>query len=332
MVRMMSAGKIPVKQSKCIDGCAPRKSRFAMELSDLRLFVTATRHRTLLEAAGELHLTASAVSRAIRRLEDDLHSPLFDRAGKSLRLNAAGQRLRERALALLALADQTRAEFEGADFGVRCRIAAPPLLQWRFGAAIAATLSERFQEASLALRPAWEDDALAALARGEVDFAIVTDEPLRDARSTSGFEAIALGTLTMQVAAGTTHPLASKVRGGAVRAPSARVLAHDFACPSRSMLGGQPRGTRADGWRDDELPRRIRYWVDDLQVLLSLVRQGHALAYLPAFALRECGLVQVRVSDCPFECVEQAHLVWRPVVAAGWQGRLVDALRLPDTA
>ena len=303
-----------------------------MEFSDLRLFVTATRHRTLLEAAGELSLTPSAVSRAIRRLEDALHAPLFDRAGKTLRLNAAGQRLRERALALLALAEQTRAEFEGADFGVRCRIAAPPLLQWRFGAAIAAALSARWRDSSLALRPAWEDDALAALARGEVDFAIVTDEPLRNARAASGFDAIALGALTMQVAAGATHLLAAKARGGSARTTSARVLAHDFACPSRSMLGGQPRGTRADGWRDDQLPRRIRYWIDDLQVLLSLVRQGHALAYLPAFALRESGLVQIRVSDCPFACVEQAHLVWRPVAAAGWQAALVDAMRLPEAA
>ena len=303
-----------------------------MEFSDLRLFVAATQHRTLLEAAGELSLTPSAVSRAIRRLEDALHAPLFDRANKTLRLNAAGQRLRERALALLALAEQTRAEFEGADFGVRCRIAAPPLLQWRFGATIAAALSAHWRDASLALRPAWEDDALEALGRGEVDFAIVTDEPLRDARSTAGFEAIALGALMMQVAAGPTHPLALKARGAATRASSARVLAHDFACPSRSMLGGQPRGTRADGWRNDRLPRRIRYWVDDLQVLLSLVRQGHALAYLPAFALKDSGLVQIRVTDCPFDCVEQAHLVWRPVAAAGWQARLVDEMRASGTA
>jgi DNA-binding transcriptional LysR family regulator len=303
-----------------------------MDLSDLRLFVTATQHRTLQEAAQELSLTASAVSRAIRRLEDDLHAPLFDRAGKTLRLNAAGQRLRDRALALLALAEQTRAEFEGADFGVRCRVAAPPLLQWRFGADLAGALTSRYADSSLALRPAWEDEALEALARGEVDFAIVTDEPLRNARSASGFEAIALGALTMQVAAGATHPLAARARGGSVRTTSAKVLAHDFACPSRSMLDGQPRGTRADGWRDDQLPRRIRYWVDDLQVLLSLVRQGRALAYLPAFALRESALVQVRVGDCPFECVVQANLVWRPVAAAGWQARLVDAMRMPVAA
>ena len=303
-----------------------------MEFSDLRLFVSATQHRTLLDASRQLNLTPSAVSRAIRRLEDGLGAPLFDRAGKSLRLNAAGERLRERALALLELAEQTRAEFEGADFGVRCRVAAPALLQWRFGPALAEALAARYADSSLALRPAFEDDALAALARGEVDFAIVTDESLRDARSAAAFESAPLGTLTMQVAAGVSHPLAAKARGRVARASAARVLAHDFACPSRSMLRGQQRGTRSDGWRDDQLPRRIRYVVDDLQVLLSLVARGAALAYLPGFALREQGLVQVRVGDCPFECVERAHLVWRPVAAAGWQAAIVDAMRASGDA
>jgi len=298
-----------------------------MELSDLRLFVCATRHPTLQGAAQELSLTPSAVSRAIRRLEDTLRAPLFDRSGKSLRLNAAGGRLRERALALLQLAEQTRAEFEGADFGVRCRVAAPALLQWRFGPALAEALAARYADSSLVLRPAYEDEALAALARGEVDFALVTDEPLRNARSSAAIDSVALGTLTMQLAAGRAHPLAASARGRSVRASSARVLAHDFACPTRSMLCGLARGTRADGWRDDRLPRRIRWWVDDLQVLLSLVQRGTALAYLPEFALREAGLVQVRVSDCPFECTETAHLVWRPAAAAGWQAAIVRSLQ-----
>ena len=303
-----------------------------MEFSDLRLFVSATRHRTLFDAAQELSLTPSAVSRAIRRLEEALRAPLFDRAGKSLRLNAAGERLRERALALLQLAEQTRAEFEGADFGVRCRVAAPALLQWRFGPALAEALAQRYADSSLVLRPAYEDEALAALARGEVDFALVTDEPLRNARASTPIDAIPLGTLTMQLAAGRAHPLVAKAAGRSVRASSAKVLAHDFACPTRSMLCGLARGTRSDGWRDDRLPRRIRYWVDDLQVLLSLVERGAALAYLPEFALKAAGLVQVKVSDCPFECVESAHLVWRPVAAAGWQAAIVDAMRAAGSA
>ena len=298
-----------------------------MELSDLRLFIAATQHASLHAAAGQVNLTPSALSKAIRRLEATLHSALFERSGKSLRLNAAGERLRERALALLQLADQTQAEFEGADFSVRCRVAAPALLQWRHGATLANALAQRYADSSVVLRPAYEDEALAALLRGEVDFAIVTDEALRGSQAKGVFETVPLGPMTMQLAAGRSHPLAAKARGGAARAGLARVLAHDFACPTRSMLCGQARGARSDGWRDDRLPRRIRYSVDDLQVLVSLVQSGQALAYLPEFALRECGLVRIDIVDSPFKCTETAHLAWRPAAAAGWQAALVAALR-----
>ncbi|HYD80926.1 MAG TPA: LysR family transcriptional regulator [Paucimonas sp.] len=296
-----------------------------MELSDLRIFVTATRHPSLHAAAGELNMTPSALSKAIRRLEDALRAPLFDRAGKTLQLNATGQRLRERAIALLHLAEQTKAEVEGAGFRVHCRVAAPALLQWKYGPALATALTSKYADSSLVLKPAFEDEALAALLRGEVDFAIVTEEPLRNADA-SGLEARRLGQIEMRLAAGRSHPLARKTRSGNVRCSSKRVLEYDFACPSRSPFCGVPRGMRSDGWRNDELPRRIRYWVDDLQVLLSIVQSGRALAYLPEFALRDAGLVRIEVGDCPFRCTESAWLVWRPAIAAGWQSAIVDLL------
>jgi len=297
-----------------------------MELSDLRVFVTATRHPSLHAAAGELHMTPSALSKAIRRLEDALRAPLFDRVGKTLQLNATGERLRERALVLLHLAEQTRAEIAGAGFRVQCRVAAPALLQWRHARDIAAALAGRFPDSSLVLRPAFEDEALAALLRGEADFALVTDEAMAHGDAAS-LETLELGALDMKLAAGPGHPLAASARGGSARAGAKKVLDHDFACPTRSLFCGVQRGTRSDGWRDDALPRRIRYWVDDLQVLLSLVQSGQALAYLPEFAIREAGLVQVQVTDCPFRCSEKVLLAWRPAAAAGWQAALVDALR-----
>jgi DNA-binding transcriptional LysR family regulator len=296
-----------------------------MEFSDLRIFVIATQHPSLHAAAGELNMTPSAISKAIRRLEDDLRAPLFDRAGKSLQLNATGTRLRERAIALLHLAEQAKAEVEGVGFRVHCRVAAPALLQWRFGSELATALTSRYADSSLVLRPAFEDEALASLLRGEVDFAIVTDEALRNADTTS-LATRPLGALDMKLAASPEHPLAAHARSKTVRCSSKRVLEHDFACPSRSLFCGIQRGTRSDGWRDEALPRRIRYWVDDLQVLLSLVRSGQALAYLPEFALKESGLIHVQVSDSPFRCTESAHLVWRPAEAAGWQAALVDML------
>ena len=107
--------------------------------------------------------------------------------------------------------------------------------------------------------------------------------------------------------------------------PVAEVLAHDFACIDHSPFCGLPRGARSDGWRDDRLPRRIRWWVDDLQVLSTLVRGGLALAYLPDFLLAAGpGLTRLSVPDCPFECVEQVHVAWRAGASRGGADWLAD--------
>ncbi|GAB3246218.1 LysR family transcriptional regulator [Chitinimonas naiadis] len=298
-----------------------------MELSDLRLFVITTRHASLQAAAEEACVTPSALSRVIRRLEEDLHTPLYDRVGKSLLLNAAGERLRLRALALLQLADETRSEFAGADAKLHCRVAAPPMLQWRYGPDLIARLGARHAESTVSFRALYEEEALQALQRGEVGFALVTGFVVHGMTGTPlarDIEAIPIGEITMQLAAGPGHPLLREARDG--RVSTAQVLAQDFACPSHSLLCGINRGSRSDGWRDDQLPRRIRYWVDDLQVLLTLVRNGTALAYLPDFALQAPDLVRLQVTDCPYDCSESTFLLWRPSVASGWQRQLVAGL------
>lgn len=292
-----------------------------MDIADLCSFLVVARHANLRAAAGELHQTASALSKAVKRLETSLATPLFDRIGKAIRLNAAGERLRERALALTALADQTVAEFRGVSLRSHCRLLAPAVLQWGFGATLAARLSARDPRASLAFVTLFEDAALAALARGEGDLALVTDVAL-GAALPAGLASVRLGEIRMQLAAGAGHPLA-----GRGEVPTADALQHDFACPQRSMFCGLERGSRADGWRDDRLPRRIRFWLDDLQLLLALVRSGQALAYVPDFALaQDPGLVRLTVPDCPYDCVEQVHLVWRPATASGWLAALVAGL------
>ncbi|MDF3918874.1 LysR substrate-binding domain-containing protein [Salinicola salarius] len=60
-------------------------------LSCLRAFEAAARHGSFTQAGSELHLTQSAVSRQIKRLEDDLGRPLFERHHDGLRLTPAGE-------------------------------------------------------------------------------------------------------------------------------------------------------------------------------------------------------------------------------------------------
>lgn len=304
-----------------------------MDIDDLRAFATVARNGSIRGAADSLHQTPSALSKAVRRLEESLKVRLFDRVGKSLRLNAMGERLRDRAAALLQLADDTRAEFLGTRSPIRCRIGGPALLQWRHVGTIAERLTARYPDSTVAVLPLFENAAVAALERGDIDIALVTQEVLRQEAGRieqAGLRSLSLGRLEFHLFAGTTHPLArpgaARARRGHRRATAAAVLAHDFASPTHSLLCGEPRGASADGWNQQKLPRRIRYWVDDLQVLLGLVRSGQALAYLPDFAEREPGLARIEVSDCPFRCTERIVLLWRPSGAFGWQHWLIGQL------
>lgn len=60
-------------------------------LNLLRTFECAARHLSFTAAANELCITASAVSQQIRRLEQELGLPLFERRPRELRLTRAGR-------------------------------------------------------------------------------------------------------------------------------------------------------------------------------------------------------------------------------------------------
>jgi len=95
------------------------------DLATLRQFLALARHQNLAAAAWELHLSPSALSKGLKRLELALQTTLFDRQGRNLRLNADGARLLDRAAALVVNADQLRSEFLGTRGSFHCRIAGP---------------------------------------------------------------------------------------------------------------------------------------------------------------------------------------------------------------
>jgi DNA-binding transcriptional LysR family regulator len=62
-----------------------------MDLRDLRYFETIADLQHVGRAAQALHRTQPALTSSIRRLEEDCGAPLFERAGRGIRLTAAGQ-------------------------------------------------------------------------------------------------------------------------------------------------------------------------------------------------------------------------------------------------
>lgn len=62
-------------------------------ISAIRAFEAAARTGSFRDAANELHLTPSAVSHAIRKLECTMSTMLFERSARSVRLTPAGENL-----------------------------------------------------------------------------------------------------------------------------------------------------------------------------------------------------------------------------------------------
>ena len=83
-----------------------RNPRPHLSLTLLKGFEAAARHLSFTRAAQELSLTQSAVSREIKKLEEQLGHPLFDRINRGLRLTPSGHVLHRAVGEALKLIDE----------------------------------------------------------------------------------------------------------------------------------------------------------------------------------------------------------------------------------
>jgi LysR family hydrogen peroxide-inducible transcriptional activator len=72
-----------------------------MEIRQLRYFCAVVRTGSFTRAADELGVTQPSLSQQIRALEKQIGNPLFERLGRSIRLTASGEALRQPALDIL---------------------------------------------------------------------------------------------------------------------------------------------------------------------------------------------------------------------------------------
>src|SRR5882762_9485295 len=83
-----------------------------MELRVLKMFSAVARLGSVAAAAQEISLTPSALSHALRGLESEIGCRLFDRSGKRMVLNPAGEellaRVQEPMAALATAAESVR--------------------------------------------------------------------------------------------------------------------------------------------------------------------------------------------------------------------------------
>jgi DNA-binding transcriptional LysR family regulator len=162
-----------------------------LDPAHLRSFLAIVQYGGFHRAGEALHLTQPAVSRHIRRLEEQLGRPLFAKRGRGVQLTAYGERAAVELGDVLAAHDRALARLQrGGENGPfvlgTIEHLVDPLLP-----ELLATLREQLGDRALQLRVDRSFALVERLARGEVDAAIVGD-PGRAKR------AIALGTIAVR--------------------------------------------------------------------------------------------------------------------------------------
>ena len=147
-----------------------------LDLTALRSFVAVADTGGVTKAAGLLHLTQSAVSMQLKRLEESLDAPLLDRTGRGIALTAQGEQLLSYARRMLVLNDEiygrlTSNAYEGeVTLGVPHDIIYPviPQVLRRFAAA--------YPRMRVHLSSSFTSTLLDEYRRGAIDMILTTED------------------------------------------------------------------------------------------------------------------------------------------------------------
>jgi DNA-binding transcriptional LysR family regulator len=148
-----------------------------LDLALLRSFVAVIDTGSLQLAAARVGRSQSALSMQIKRLELDVGRPLFQREGRSLRANPAGEELLLHARRLLRLSDEAMASLRQPEAAGMVRLGMPEDYAAYLLAPTLARFSGEFPLAQVELIFGSSPTLLQRLATGRLDLALVTRDP-----------------------------------------------------------------------------------------------------------------------------------------------------------
>lgn len=272
-----------------------------MDLFQLEAFVTIVREGSFSKAAKALFRTQPAVSQIIRRLEDEIGQPLFDRSSRRGVLTDAGQVLLEHAERLMTFKEQALAALSDvrhlrsghlviASNELTCLYLLPLLHEYR-----------RLHPAiRVSVRRGLASRIPADVREYGADLGVVTYQPIdADLQSVVVYR----DQLAFVVPAG--HRFVKRREVGIKDLASEHFVAHHVASPYRARV--------VETFRKRRITLQMPVEMPTIDAIKKFVAAGHGVALLPAVAvegeLARGELVRVHVPELAFE--RPVRLVYR---------------------
>lgn len=144
-----------------------------MNLEDLRYFLAVVETGLLHRAATQVGVSQPALTKAIRRLETELHVPLFNRTPKGMQLTHFGAEFKQHAVTLCTEYRQSLDRIEELHAGelAKVRVGAAPAAEPLVGRAFLSLLKKR-PAMRMDLKVQLSDALLRSLIECEIDIAV----------------------------------------------------------------------------------------------------------------------------------------------------------------
>ncbi|UQA96868.1 LysR family transcriptional regulator [Streptomyces halobius] len=275
-----------------------------LNLDRLRTLSAVARHGSVSAAADGLHVTTSAVSQQIAKLERETGQQLLAKNGRGVRLTDAGRLLADHAVRILSQVELAQADLEahrGQAVGELRMGAFPTAARGLFPAALAALRAEHPQiRARLSeLEP---EDSVRGVVHGDIDLAVVLDWYNRPLSLPDGLAKAPLLDDPADVAMPSDHRLAHR----------RSVELEDFADDEWISW---PQGEFCHDWlmftlRSKGVEPRIAHMAEEHNTQLALIAAGLGVAVAPRLGR---GPVPEGVSVVPVRHPMRRHVyaIWR---------------------
>jgi LysR family transcriptional regulator, cyn operon transcriptional activator len=145
-----------------------------LELRHLRYFVAVAEHLSFTRAADQLHVTQSTLSHQIRRLEEEIGQPLFERAARRVRITHAGKLLLSTAIQVLEDVDQSllRIKGEAQEIVEELRIGTTQSLNTNLIPRVTAIFIAAFPHTRVSITEFSHDELIGRISDGSVDIGV----------------------------------------------------------------------------------------------------------------------------------------------------------------
>lgn len=153
-----------------------------MELRQIKYFIEVAKMEHVTDAAVNLHVAQSAVSRQISNLEDELKVKLFDREGRNVKLTSVGRIFLDHVeLALFEIDNAVEKvnEFLNPETGV-IRIGFPNSLSANTLPTVISSFRQKYPNVSLQVQQGGLNYLMQSVLKGSLNLAFVTPVPMNE--------------------------------------------------------------------------------------------------------------------------------------------------------